>query len=67
MLEGARQPWTMFSKLKVLVDLEKFQVIFLSIVQKTITWNSESSLPSTDGSICKSKTPSCHCWLWGKK
>ena len=36
----------MFSKLKAFVDCEKFRGIVLSIVQKTITRNSEFSLPS---------------------
>ena len=42
--EEIRQIWTMFSKLKALVDSEKFQVIVFQYGAKTR--NSEFSLPS---------------------
>ena len=46
-LEEIRQTSTMFSKLKALVDLEKFRAIIFNIVkEKTITRNSELLLPS---------------------
>ena len=46
-LEEIRQTSTMFSKLKALVDLEKFRAIVFNIVkEKAITRNSELLLPS---------------------
>ena len=51
----------MFSKLKALVDSEKFRGVVLSIVQKTITRNLEFSLRSMiDDCTCHRKVASYH-------
>ena len=45
-LEETRQTWPMFSKLKLWLTQKNFELSFFSIGQKTITRNSDFSLPS---------------------
>ena len=64
LLEETRQTWTMFSKLKVLIDSEKFRVIVFRYTAKTITRNSEFSLSSM---IPHVKVKFRVIWEWSNK